>query len=394
MKILLLFFDMVRINLSNVYNNKNPSTRFDAAISEIGGTLYTNCYTPSPDTPRSLACLWSSTYPKFNKCDNRLKYPQFYLETNEDLLSVLRASGYSFNIFLKPHERNLGEMPLSVAYFGNYSTEEESLSDYLNRLELKDNSLTFIGLDDFHEVISDCFARRKYIITAFNLVGEAINLINQKLEIDSFDLTIIFSDHGFKAMEENLDSDLKMLGESRTQLLMFSHLKGQKGITYNDKLSSIMDIYPSVLQKCGLSIPNIIHGKNLFDNEDVYEWLLIEDHKNFGVSLGQTIERWAIKTNKNMVSVDCSLNWESNYTISSEKKNYYKMLLSKYGSCFDDNIRLQKIHDYYDVLVKSGTKHFNGTVRKIHKPFTYQIRDTIKLIFEFIENIFKKNMYR
>ena len=117
-------------------------------------------------------------------------------------------------------------MPPSISNFGNYLCDEESLENYLDRISPSNNSLTFIGLDDFHKVINDCYAQKKYVKKAYDLVGEAIELIDDKLDINSFDITIMFSDHGFKARDEILNTDKKMLGNERTQIFLLVREKG------------------------------------------------------------------------------------------------------------------------------------------------------------------------
>ncbi|UJF33216.1 hypothetical protein [Paenibacillus hexagrammi] len=59
MKILSVFIDMLRPNLMNVHNHEVPEHELDRFFRQLGGTLYTNCYTPAPDTARSMACFWS-----------------------------------------------------------------------------------------------------------------------------------------------------------------------------------------------------------------------------------------------------------------------------------------------------------------------------------------------
>ena len=60
MKILMLFCDMLRANKLNVVNKNNcKPTPFDNWLGNFGGCTYINTYTPAPDTPRSLACLYT-----------------------------------------------------------------------------------------------------------------------------------------------------------------------------------------------------------------------------------------------------------------------------------------------------------------------------------------------
>ena len=56
MKILAIFVDMLGADYLNVANPNAAQTDIDRMLLDIGGTFYTNCYTPAPDTPRSFAC--------------------------------------------------------------------------------------------------------------------------------------------------------------------------------------------------------------------------------------------------------------------------------------------------------------------------------------------------
>lgn len=80
MKILLAFFDMIRVDHIQMYNPQAEKTVFDTMFQKIGGTLFSKCYTPAPDTPRSLACLWSGYVPSNNGCDTRIKWPHFFMK--------------------------------------------------------------------------------------------------------------------------------------------------------------------------------------------------------------------------------------------------------------------------------------------------------------------------
>lgn len=376
MKVLVLFFDMVRVNLTNTYSKTNYRSIFDNTLERIGGTLFTNCYTPGPDTPRSLACMWSSNYPLKNGCNNRLKYPKFYLNKNlKDWASYLKNCGYNMSFFLTPEERQLGELPASVSQYG-YHSQGESLNDFLESLQVSDNSLTFIAVDVFHEVISDYYARRKYVHKAFDMVGNALNLIDEKIHIDEFDMTIVFSDHGFKMREQLYRSPLDLMGDDRTQIFMFVHKNGDMGIRYDNKLSSIMDVYPTILNACQIKYDQVIMGKDLFNVEEKYEWLLIEDHLTFNVSLGQTIESWAIRNEKGLACVNSSKRWMANYTLTEKEKNKYEEFLKTESSCYEENTRLREIHESYDAVVNTPF-YFDGTPRKVHKPVINIVYDII-----------------
>ena len=52
----MLFVDMLRPTVC-IYNKDLEFNEIDKIISRLGGTLYTNCFSPGPDTPRSMAAF-------------------------------------------------------------------------------------------------------------------------------------------------------------------------------------------------------------------------------------------------------------------------------------------------------------------------------------------------
>ena len=81
MRILMVFIDMLRSEL--VFSTQADS-QIMKTCRKIGGTLFEACYTPAPDTYRSMGALWSSCYPAENGCDNRCKRPFEWLKKPEE----------------------------------------------------------------------------------------------------------------------------------------------------------------------------------------------------------------------------------------------------------------------------------------------------------------------
>lgn len=86
MKILIVFIDMVRVDHLNTYNPRAKESLLDKRIRRLGGVLFTRCYTPGPDTPRSIACMQTGLYPYFNGCDTRIRWPKFFIK--DDITTI------------------------------------------------------------------------------------------------------------------------------------------------------------------------------------------------------------------------------------------------------------------------------------------------------------------
>lgn len=101
MRVLLLFCDMLGAEYLSLFNPKKKRTKMDELFREYGGVVYRNCYTPAPDTPRSSACTWSGVYPKRNGCDNRMKYPRYFMGNDiDDLWRMISRQECTVNIFV------------------------------------------------------------------------------------------------------------------------------------------------------------------------------------------------------------------------------------------------------------------------------------------------------
>ena len=56
MKVLTVFIDMIRANRLSTFNaDVAMDTPLDVAFKNLGGTVYTNCFVPGPDTPRGMS---------------------------------------------------------------------------------------------------------------------------------------------------------------------------------------------------------------------------------------------------------------------------------------------------------------------------------------------------
>ena len=99
MKILLVFIDMIRVDHLSLYNDNMEKTSLDLFFENLGGTILTNCYTPAPDTPRSIACLQSGLLPYLNGCDSRVKWPRYFMKPNiETIFDIAVGLGYKVNL--------------------------------------------------------------------------------------------------------------------------------------------------------------------------------------------------------------------------------------------------------------------------------------------------------
>ena len=328
MRILMVFIDMLRSEL--VFSTQADS-QIMKTCRKIGGTLFEACYTPAPDTYRSMGALWSSCYPAENGCDNRCKRPFEWLKKPEEtFLEYLLSSGYIFNSYVGAWEgKNVGLFPnVYTKYPFNFSTGK-FIKEYTKEIFLGNDSFTFLNLEDLHFILDD----KSYTLKAYKEGEKKIcDLIDSFFEIfpvEQFDEIIFFSDQGFRFLNEK---GVYSLYKRRNNIFLFWHEKNDASLKIDRKLRSIMDIYPTLLNKCGIYYSKSnIRGKDLF-GEEYHNELLLEDHTSFYATILDSVNCWGVVTNAGIQFCKSDLVWNDGL-IHSELQNLllengtgYKML--------------------------------------------------------------------
>lgn len=191
------------------------------------------------------------------------------------------------------------------------------------------DSFTFLNLEDLHFILDD----KSYTLKAYKEGEKKIcDLIDSFFEIfpvEQFDEIIFFSDHGFRFWNEKGGYSLD---KRRTNIFLFWHEKNDTSLKIDRQLRSIMDIYPTLLNKCGIYYSKSnIRGKDLF-GEEYHNELLLEDHTSFYATILDSVNCWGVVTNAGIQFCNSDLVWNDGM-IHSELQNLllengtgYKML--------------------------------------------------------------------
>jgi Arylsulfatase A and related enzymes len=300
-KILAIFADMVGAEHSNSGNTDAPENELDILFRTLGGTFYSRCFTPAPDTPRSTACMWSGIYSKGNGCNNRLKYPRFFLDTEYELWHILEKEGYNLNVYMRNADSEIGMLPEG---FQKY-IKGGIIDDYLDDLIIDDRSFTFFYLHDLHSYLDNYGYTPRQFKKGIKIIAGLIKKIFRKFDADMFDYILIFSDHGFRY--EGVRQQ-HLIDEDRVKTIMFMRKKGESNLEINKELRSNLDVFPTILDMIGVEVHKTIEGKTLLGKG--HDYVLIEDHDDFSVRLSQSIEHWAVFTPDNKYWLECSGEWD------------------------------------------------------------------------------------
>ncbi|WOG32179.1 hypothetical protein [Segatella copri] len=362
MKILLAFFDMVRVDHLKLYNSNAPQeTAFDKLFRKIGGTLFNRCYTPAPDTPRSLACLQTGYLPFKNGCDTRIKWPKFFIKDNVSTIFDNAVSrGYNVNLCIRKPTVLTGEFKYKES---DKITLSYTFDEFLTKAQFSENSLSYIGNVDPHIVVGE-YGGSDY---GLNKVSEVVDLYFKKyMTIDflnQFDVVIFFSDHGLKTTKEKYTqkSKLDLLLDGRTKLLMFYHAKGDKEVRIDDRLCSMVDLYSTIEQLTG--------GTDMRDGFSMLQppqrkMLHIEDHTDFSVSPEVMVKQWRVVSDKLDIRTDL------NETIDENGRpadlNLILPYLKEVSPKIADLQKQYEIWEFYKKLCMPAPKYFVGEKRPSH----------------------------
>ena len=303
MKILTVFVDMISAEKLNLCNNKAERTALDDFMEEFGGTLYANCFTPAPDTPRSAGCMWTGLYPKENGCKYRTRYPMYYLNPEkENLWKTLKKLNYNIQIFMREPTFVTGVCADCVNEC--VYPDGNDLEGFLDAVKLQDDAFIMIYLPDFHTYLDIFEASKEGAKKGGAFVKSLLDKIFTKLNADDFDDILLFSDHGFRMAGE---THRHLLEEDRVQTFMLWRQKGQDVLSIDKRLRSNLDVFPTICEMLNYTPANEMDGKSL--SGEGHEYILLEDHRNFSVELGQTIERWGVLWKGHIYWLDC-VGWD------------------------------------------------------------------------------------
>jgi len=283
MKILCIFLDSIRPNRLGTFNNKIRPNTFDSFINSFGGDIYTNAYTPGPDSPRSTSAFLTGIHPNKNGCNTRLKWPQFYLKETENIFDFFQSMNYKIDCFSPLNEIKNGFYPKNFNPI-NYKNNHDDYLKFLKDLKLENDHFIFLSFPDLHRTMDDYGANKIGEQQGYIILSEILKTIFEIHDKDSFDDIIIFSDHGYKLSREyKFQKQEFLLNFDRTNIFFLHRKKGESNIIFNNLLLSTEDIF-SVFKK-------IVNDENFSFNR---QYVLIEDHIDFSVTIDQKIEQWAL----------------------------------------------------------------------------------------------------
>ena len=359
---------MLRPNLTNLCNPNAPERDFDRIVRKTGGTLFTNCFTPSPDTPRSLGCFWSGQTPWRNGCDSKLKYPRYFLKT-PSFLDLLHERDYELNFFSPPLHLDLGILPDGYVEKGRHN-QDMDLKKYLSETTFSDNSFTFISLPDFHWALDDLINTMRGVEQGLYVLADCLEIIVSAPVFECFDYVLIFSDHGCKIDSQfRTEEKYQLMNRDRTNIFMYLREKGQAELIYNDKLCSIVDIYPTICDI--LKIPYVADCGYSLRSPHSHDYIIAEDSGTFTAEVRENMSLWAVIRQNGFYFRDLERRYfyenESTFDLPPE---HLDELIAENSTIFHKYLKAERVLSLYKNMNNYAGPYSNGDARVL--PFAYR----------------------
>lgn len=376
----MIFIDMLGAENLKLCNDKVEENDMDRLLKQLGGTLYANCYTPAPDTPRSSACMWSGLYPKENGCNNRLKYPGMFLNRNiKNLWGVVKELNYHTNIFLRNIDERIGL--LSENFDDIYNG---TLQGFFKITEIRDNSFTFFYLPDLHIYLDGYLYTQKGLNKGLEFVSEMLEKIFSAFPADTFDYVMMYSDHGFRLAGDRREH---LLDKDRLKTFMYLRSKGQHELKLDLKLRSNLDVFPTICDILGYRANPLLDGKSLFG--EGHEYILCEDHGSFGVNFLNAVEHWGVIYKNRIYCLEYDGTWsheyEGNEIIPYEK--FEKLIMEKMDE-YTEHKKLYIAQQIYDDNLVLNFVYSDGSPIKFPWKWVHKLNNLIRNLLKKIGNTF------
>lgn len=378
MNILMVFCDMVRGNLLPHINNQIKKTEFDKILESLGGTFYTNAYTPAPDTGRGYAMLQTGLLPKKNGCDDVWKYPEFFLKENIPTIeSILLKENFYTTYILAERNDISGVYPKNfknrIPIDFNKKTYVDSFKELKKIINKNEKTFTWLSLDDYHVAADDYGASMKSDEVGKLKLASILKKLFLEIDSKEFDEIIFVSDHGNVHKHGFSDERLlNLLNDDRSKILLYRVNNKQNNFKINNELRSILDVFPTILEiskvkkeiECdGISLNKKVGGNRIITMESYSKFLHLSPldlwacrSKSFYFLTNQNFKKmYKVKESIKYKQIDIDLEIEKRCINQLKKETVNYELKEK---------ELLSIDRYYKVL-NHNYKYSDNTERNV-----------------------------
>lgn len=278
-RVLLYFIDMFRAQLID-----GSPTRW---MTELGGTNYTNAWSPGPDTPRGLSSFLYGRYPGESGHFRRSDYPFPKIKkSNVSILEIFSRHGYIVFVLQSKIDASFNRLvPPTPPKGWRYFTAREELFEALRRAPTNQKIIVFYQNNDYHYEIDRSNNAFVGHTLGIKRVASDVELLINTLGTSFFDIGYFFSDHGCVFAEEAVD-ERSWLDDRRGRSFLFKTTFAGGKVVSNSNLIDLPKAHGMVVrdvfeEHCdrGLEGWTVVedYPMNHFplENERLTEWLVL-----------------------------------------------------------------------------------------------------------------------
>lgn len=338
MRILLYFADMVAGHMLKMDTDKASSGSLESVLKEMGGVTFVNCYSPAPDTPRSLGTIFTGLMPDVNRCNRRDKWPGHSLsDVSSSFFRTAVDSGFQVSALLTTTEiKTQRFLPADCRDDVRIYSQLEELIQAIKRDPVS-HEVIFVQDNDCHFAISDHFALKASHTIGSRRVGRNLQHFLSRIGQNHFDSIVVFSDHGFApSRPRRRRSQLELSGPQRSKVLLHCWSKELDCPSTSTRLTTTAEIgivIQSMVQT--QSAKSAIHA---LLNRPQNKVVTVEDYSNHNTNSGSTPDVWSVITPSQMY-IEASDGQFLTFTLSVQAREGSKFVRSEISSAEVDRFR-------------------------------------------------------
>ena len=338
MRILLYFADMVAGHMLKMDTARALSGSLELVLKEMGGVTFVNCYSPAPDTPRSLGTIFTGLMPDVNRCNRRDKWPGHSLsDASPSLFRTAIDCGFQVSALLSMTEiKTQRFLPADCQDDVRIYSQSEDLIQAIKR-DPTSHELIFVQDNDCHFAISDHFALKAGHTIGSRRVGKNLRQFLNRIGQDNFDSIFVFSDHGFAPSRlRRRRSQIESSGPQRSKVLLHCWSKELDCPSTSTRLTTTAEI--------GIVIQSMIQTRSAESaihallNSPQNKFVTIEDYSTHTTNSGSPPDVWSVITASQMY-IEASDGRFLSFTLSVEGQERSKFVRSEISSAEVDRFR-------------------------------------------------------
>ena len=289
----MFFADMLRANL--LFSDADARIRnpLEQLLAQLGGTLFSNCITSAPDTPRSMGIFFSGQSPSSNGLNRRSMWPGPFLSPSTEVLfgRVIEA-GHPLKIVAQSVEAAGLLFPSEIQAHATFFASPEQLA--AQRGPNEPLEITFVQSNSYHDVVSARAGHKSAHLEGCRILAEEIQNALDSLALGPGDQFVLFSDHGCKLSNDGYGLH-EYINRDRSQVAFYHSDFSNGSMKANDGLFAMEDIHfvVSKLLQDALNDEAAVMPISLTIPK-TRELVHVEDHAAFSTNIGDPTRRWAV----------------------------------------------------------------------------------------------------